>query len=280
MPSKERIRGTLRAGMETRQGERVRARESGLAIGAGTCSASEMSWLAPTPESNTLSRRVDLLLAAGIAAAGASLVAVPARADIVYSGILNLTIPSTTAGIYLNLVTGVSGTTPGAVPGWDLNPWGTTNFQIWANNAAEPNNGIIAGFGTSTSLIDNLPVGTIINGSSPGYVRTGNTETTGATAFLLNSSNNYIGFRFLNDATGLINYGWAQFSLSATNSSQPRTLVAYAFDNSGAAISLGPLTPPMPEPGTVALLGVAALGTLAVRFWREAKPGRTRLQNK
>ncbi len=118
-------------------------------------------------------------------------------------------------------MTGLSGSTAAAVPGWD-HPWGTTNFQIWANNATELSNGVVAGFGSSVTLIDNLAPTTFVDGNSPGYVRTGNTETTGSTAFLLNGSNNYIGFRFLNETTGAINYGWPSFLLSAQTAPHPR----------------------------------------------------------
>jgi hypothetical protein len=181
---------------------------------------------------------------------------------------VNLNVPSTTSGIYLNLVTGVFGTTPASAPGWDLNPWGSGSFNVWANNSASVNDGIIMNFagGTSATLVDNLPLGTMVDGTYA-FSRTNGIETTGPTAFLLNSSSNYIGFRFLNEATGQINYGWAQFSLSGTSGSQPRTLIAYGYENSGAPIAVGAV----PEPTTFGLLGLAAVGALGIRAWRGRK---------
>ena len=50
-------------------------------------------------------------------AASASLLSSVSMAAIVTSPVANLPVPQTTAGVYINVVTGVTGTTPGAVPG-------------------------------------------------------------------------------------------------------------------------------------------------------------------
>src|SRR5690242_3665319 len=49
---------------------------------------------------------------------------VQAMAAIHHSGIVNINIPSNVQGVYLNVVTGVFGSNPAAVPGWTINPWG------------------------------------------------------------------------------------------------------------------------------------------------------------
>lgn len=218
---------------------------------------------------NIVGLRINTRLAGYATLAGAALAA-PAVADaaIIYSGPVSITIPSTTSGIYLNVVTGVFATTPAGSTGWDLNPWGSTSFNVWANNSASPNDGVIGNFtgGSSTTLVDNLPLGTIVDGSWA-YSRSSGNETTGPTAFVLNSSANYVGFRFLNESTGQIDFGWMQFSLSTTVSAQPRLIVAYAYDNTGAGINVGAV----PEPSTFALLGVMAAGALGVREWRKRK---------
>ena len=218
---------------------------------------------------NTLLNRVDPRLAAYATLAGVTLAApAVAKADIVYSGMVNINVPSTTSGIYINLATGVFATSPGSVPGWDLNPWGSTSNNFWANNAASPMDGVIGNFtgGSSATLVDNLPMGTIVDGTWT-YVRANGSETTGATAFALGSTNNYIGFQFLNEGTGQINFGWAHFELGATQGAQPRTLIEFAFDSSGAPIAVGAI----PEPTTLGLLGLAAMGALGVRAWRGRK---------
>ena len=172
------------------------------------------------PSKLAIASRIDARLAAyatlaGVALGGASV----AKATFIYSGVVNINIPSTTAGIYINLVTGAFGTSAASVPGWDISPWGTTSFNVWANNPASPNSGIITDWpvGTSGTLIDNIgafffePSFPIDNSRT--YGRTNSIETTGSTAFVLNSSQNSIGFRFLNEVTGQYNYGWAHFSL-------------------------------------------------------------------
>lgn len=206
-------------------------------------------------------------LAAYATLAGAALAApaIPnADATIVYNAI-NATIPSTTAGIYLNLFTGVFATTPAGAPGWDVNPWGGTSFNVWANNSAEATDGVIGNFtgGSSATLVDNIPVGTLVDGTWT-YVRSNGIETTGLTAFNNNSSNNLVGIRFTNGANTY--FGWIRFSLSSTSGSQPRAVVEYAYEDSGAGILAG-----VPEPSTMALLGVMAAGALGVRAWRKRK---------
>ena len=136
---------------------------------------------------------------------------------------------------------------------------------MWANNAAEATDGVVQNFtgGSSATLCDNLPFGTLIDGTWS-YGRTPSIETTGATAFNLSSSNNLVGIRFTDGANTY--FGWIRFSLSATSGAQPRALVEYAYEDSGAGILAG-----VPEPSTFALMGVMAAGALGVRAWRKRK---------
>lgn len=202
--------------------------------------------------------------AIGAAAAAVTGLGVAQQADagLVYSGTVNLNVPTTTAGIYLNVVTGVAATTPAGSPGWDINPWGTSTIFSYANNAASPNDGVINNFagGSSATLVDNLPQGTPIDGSST-YGRNNGHETTGPTVFNTNSSNNLIGFRFLNEGTNQLNFGWARYSFAGTFNGQPRSIVEYAYDNTGAGVQAGVV----PEPTGLALLAAGALGLVARR---------------
>lgn len=197
-------------------------------------------------------------LARHLAVAAVAGVAGHASAAIVWSGIVNLNIPSTTNGLYLNVVTGAFNTTGGAgttVPGWDVNPWSSTTLNFF--NPAAPTGGVymrLTGAGAPTSGVSNLAGGTII--SSASTWSSGAAQTTGPGAFALNSSNNIVGFRFNNEATGTLHYGWMRVSLASTLQGQPRTLVEYAFESlAGTAIAAGAV----PAPGAIALLGLAGL---------------------
>lgn len=202
--------------------------------------------------------------AAVAAAAGAGLVggAQESQAAIVYSGVINLPVPVTTSGFYLNFVTGVNATSPGSVPGWDINPWSSSAFSIWANNASEASNGMVSGLGTVTTAVDNLPLGTLVDGSRS-YVRTGAVQPVGNSfGFVLNSDDNYTGFRMTDETNGnAIYFGWARWHLGPALNDASRTLIEYAYDNSGAAITVGAV----PEPGSLALLSIGAAGLVAYR---------------
>ena len=224
-----------------------------------------------TPSKLATAGRIDARLVAYATLATVTLGgATAAKATLIWSGPININIPSTTAGIYINLVTGVTGTSQASVPGWDINPWGSTAFTVWADNSASPNSGVITNWpgGTSGTLVDNIgPISfdgpALPIDSSWNYGRTSAVETTGTTAFLLNSDQNFIGFRFLNEITGQYNYGWARFSLGSSFGDQPRTLLEYLYENNG-----GPITP---EPPPSALLALFAAGAFGIRAWRKRR---------
>jgi PEP-CTERM motif len=211
---------------------------------------------------NLLGVPVDARLIGYATLAGAALAA-PSVADaaIVWSGPVAITIPSTTAGVYLNVVTGVNNVSPGAVPGWDLNPWSSTSLNFFTPTP-NPGGGEMVGAGSVATV---LAFGTPISGASTFTTPAGTSTTSGTT---LNSSNNLFGFRFINEAAGnAIMYGWLRISLSSSASAQPRLIVEYAYENTGGAIPAGAI----PEPTTIALFGVMAAGALGVRAWRKRK---------
>ncbi|MGH9694633.1 MAG: hypothetical protein ACRD5Z_10850 [Bryobacteraceae bacterium] len=219
------------------------------------------------PSKLAIAGRIDARVAAYAVLAGVALGgAAAAKADIVNSGPVNINIPSTTSGVYLNIVTGVFAATPSEVPGWDLNLWSTSTLEIWANNSNSPDSGVIDNFtGGTAGSVDNLP-GNVTIDNSWNYGRTDATvETSGPTAFVLNSTNNLFGFHFLNESTGQYDFGAARISLSGSLSAQPRMIVDYLYENNGTPIFF------LPEPPPSALLSLFAVGAFGIRAWRKRR---------
>lgn len=220
---------------------------------------------------SALSRTTVLALASG-----ASLTALPqaAHAQIVYSGPVSIAIPGNIFGVYINVVTGVTSSDATAVTGWDINPFGTASLS-WYGTASAGSTGYVRGGGESPTVVDNLPLGTLVDAASPGTPNytindNGPSEGSGATAFALNSANNYVGFRFLNEGTGQVNYGWLQVQVGPLLTDASRRIIGYAFQSNGTGINIGDTgVTAVPEPGTY-FAGLAA-GALALRAWRRRR---------
>src|SRR4029079_9634569 len=88
-----------------------------------------------------LNRHFAVLGSAAAAVAGVG-IAQQADAAIIYVANANINLPSTTDGVYLNVVTGVNGTAAGT-PGWDVNPWSSTGLGLF--NPAAPTGGVYVG---------------------------------------------------------------------------------------------------------------------------------------
>lgn len=193
-----------------------------------------------------LSKKLELHLAA-IAAAGAGMaVASESQAAVVSSGPVNINIPATTAGVYLNVVTGVSSTSPASAPGWDVNPWSSTTLGLFSPSA--PAGGVY----TNIAGNYNLPVGAVVGGGPWGSL------SPTALNWNLNSDNNYVGFRFQNETNGnATHFGYMQIRIGATITT--RSIIAYAYEN----VANTNIT--VPTPGAASLLAVGAAGLLGRR---------------
>ncbi len=160
-------------------------------------------------------------------------------------------VPASLAGVYINLLTGATGTSGAGVVGWDFNPYlasgGTQLGFYWAPVPA----GGVAGSPTGPYL--DLPVGTVISGAST-FTRS-ITGTTGSP--YLTTGTRTLGFAFLNEGTAATNFGYLTMTTSATNGF-PATITGWTFENSGAAITV------VPEAST-GILAVLAMGAVQLR---------------
>jgi hypothetical protein len=207
--------------------------------------------------SSLLSRFDKRWLGAGLAAAGSVAATQATEAAVVWSGNVNIPIPATVSGVYLNVVTGATGTSS-TLAGWDVNPWNsgtlnmfssTTSGQTVATNYS--NNG------GSTTTWANLVVGAPI---APGGNFSSNVGTqTLQNTVNLNSSNNCVGFRFQNETDGQIHYGTMRIQFGADINT--RSIVGYAYES----VANTGITACAPEPTSIALLALGALGLTARR---------------
>ncbi|QDV92012.1 hypothetical protein RAS2_31230 [Phycisphaerae bacterium RAS2] len=200
-------------------------------------------------------------LGAGAAAAGAMAASQASEAAIVWSGVVNINVPSTTAGVYLNVVTGATGATS-ALAGWDINPWSSTSLNFFSSTTSgqtvATNMRTLAG---STTTYARLAPGASIGPADPFSTNVGTQTVNAGAPMLLNSSDNCVGFRFQNEATGQIHYGTARIQMGGTTGGQPRNIVDYAYESTpGVGIVAC-----APEPSSLALLALGAVGLIRRR---------------
>ena len=206
--------------------------------------------------------RLDLRLAAYAAtgAAVATAAAAPsARAAVVYSGPVAITVPNNLNGVYLDLVTGVASTS--SFTGYDFNPYAASAGLTFYAGLGD---GVV---GTAATGASELTPGVSVVSSASTFL----TGVVPATAFRDSSSFEFAGISFTNDTTGVTNYGWVELVTTA-GTGFPATIVGYGYENTGAGITAGQIAS-VPEPGTNAALAIGALslGAVGVRRWRNGK---------
>ena len=200
---------------------------------------------------STLVNRLDMHFAA-LAAVGTLAVVGgvhKAEAAVVYSGPLNIAIPNTIDGLYINLVTGAA-TTPSSTPGYDLNPY--VAGGNWRNFGPSSDIG-------AASVISSLTAGTLIDASGA-YIAQGS-GTGFAAAF---GTTAILGIRFVRESDSATLFGWVRLTLPGSPAATAAgTLVDYAYEDTGAGINAGATTP-APTAG-MAVLALGGVGMLARR---------------
>jgi hypothetical protein len=172
-----------------------------------------------------------------------------------------IVVPNTFAGVYINLLTGANSPSTAAVPGWDFGPWGNANtLAFFFPGTPTASSGGVAGATTGPYL--DLPVGSVISSASTFSVTTANTQTL---AFQ-STGTHTMGFRFFNESTAAINYGYLTMQTTGPLGF-PATVTGWSFENSGAAITV------VPEPSTALMLslGGLALGAANLRRMRRQR---------
>ena len=198
-----------------------------------------------------------VLCASAFVAALASPLARSADGAVVFSGPVNINIGGVPPGVFLNVLTGQSGTSFAGVAGADVNLFGfgsslTVSGPI-VNGAQSPTGGF-ARLNNSNNIA-NLAGGAWIGNLPDMFFQTINasvsTTAPAGSPFFLNSTNNYAGFRFLNEETNEVHYGWLRLSIGSTLAT--RSIIEYAYEDVGGASIF------VPGPGAIALLGAAGL---------------------
>ncbi len=187
-----------------------------------------------------------------------------AQAVVVVSPASNLVVPLTSAGIYINVVSGVSNVAPASAPGWDINPWGSATSTSALNffNAALPAGTVPASGSYVVSVVGqvaSLAAGTVVGATTPLF-GSGQATTTAATSPWVLNATNYFGFRFSGD-DGLLHYGYGTMIIGG--SLQTRTVGSLFYESApNTAITV------VPEPSTYALMLMGALGVVGAAMRR------------
>lgn len=193
---------------------------------------------------------------AGVLAAGLALTAGQARGAVIYSGPLNISIPESFEGIYIDIDTGASGDST-TVTSWDINPF-FGGSVIAVNGSFQP----VADAPTNSAVIQRLDLDEEIDGTRIFMVSPGGSSEhmgPGSTQFQ-EGVESYFAFKFVPEGSSTTCYGWVSLEVTANN---PGGLVTgWAYESSGAPIKVGAV----PEPSALLLLGL-----VPVLAWRRRR---------
>ena len=153
----------------------------------------------------------------------------PARAAVIYSGFQNLEIPTTFDGIYLDIDTGITGTSEAA--GWDINPF-FGGSGVANSPAFQPDR---TGTGNSDPIF-RITVGATVNDARLFSTNYGGSQTHLGPQFT-DGMEGYLGFRFETNANAGPYYGWMRVTF--TGNTAGAVIKDWAYEDSGGAIVTG-----------------------------------------
>lgn len=197
----------------------------------------------------TLAKRLDTHFAAcTAAAAGAAILggAETADAAVVYSGVVNISVPNNINGTYLNMVSGAFSGSGATTPGYDTNPYygGRT---IWTGPADIRVVTTTAGGSTVVNLANGSVVGAGSTWGGHGVMSTLAQWTVGGSGVY--------GVEFQDQTAGnAIRYGWVRLIREETGAGSAGKIVEYAYEDTGGSITV------VPGPGSLALLALGVAG--------------------
>lgn len=175
----------------------------------------------------------------------------PADAALVYSGVQNAPIHTSTVdgGMYMNIESPFNFEQGARPAGWDLNPYaagsriyanGNTQLVIAGDNAAN------LGFGTTIDIGQAFSAVSFYGGVDIPSISTG-----------------YIGFKF--DPDSVVGaqtwFGWARIAVGNNTGAVDGSVIEWAYDDAGDSIKVGAV----PEPSSIAMLAMGAAGLLTLR---------------
>lgn len=170
---------------------------------------------------------------------------------------VNIAVPATFSGVYIDLATGATG--GGSFAGWDFNPYQTASGLgfYWGTELV----GGLRGGGVETAPLSNiyadLTVGTVVSAAS-----SFTSAIQGANPNYRDTGVSYLGFRFNN--SGVFNFGYAAIQTTAGSGNGagfPATILGWVFEDSGGPITVQTI----PAPGAAGLLGLLAAGSITRR---------------
>ncbi|UXI70105.1 hypothetical protein [Tahibacter amnicola] len=143
--------------------------------------------------------------------------------------------PATPEGVYVNLMTGITGETEASVPGFDINLYAPANADppgqlkfYWGQSS-------IGGAGVA-SIADTYAVLAPGDTIGPASLFT-RAAFAGNTSAWQAGTTGFLGLRFRNEASAVINYGWVQLATTPPFGF-PATILRWCYEDSGAAITI------------------------------------------